>query len=94
MSSFDKDSLSNTFIVAIGICLVCSIVVSGIAVALKPTQQANKILDQKQNILRAAGLLGRWAGLRAAGGSGLTSGRSGPCWFLGGLLGCLAWLLG
>lgn len=59
MSSFDKDSLSNTFIVAIGICLVCSIVVSGIAVALKPIQQANKLLDQKQNILRAAGLLGQ-----------------------------------
>lgn len=57
MSSFDKDSLSNTFIVALGVCLVCSIIVSGIAVALKPQQQANKELDQKQNILRAAGML-------------------------------------
>ena len=57
MASFDKDSLSNTFIVAIGICLVCSIVVSGLAVALKPQQQINKELDQKQNILREAGLL-------------------------------------
>ena len=57
MASFDKDSLSNTFIVAIGICLVCSVVVSGLAVALKPQQQINKELDQKQNILRAAGLL-------------------------------------
>ncbi len=67
MSSFDKDSLSNTFIVAIGICLVCSIVVSGIAVALKPTQQANKLLDQKQNILRAAGLLGQDSNVDAQG---------------------------
>ncbi len=57
MASFDKDSLSNTFIVALGACLVCSILVSGIAVALKPQQQLNKELDQKQNILRAAGML-------------------------------------
>ncbi len=57
MADFDKDSLSNTFIVAIAVCLVCSVIVSGIAVALKPTQQLNKELDQKQNILRAAGLL-------------------------------------
>lgn len=57
MASFDKDSLSNTFIVALALCLVCSVIVSGIAVALKPQQLANKALDQKQNILRAAGML-------------------------------------
>ena len=57
MANFNKDSLSNTFIVAFAVCLVCSVIVSGIAVALKPTQQINKELDQKQNILRAAGLL-------------------------------------
>ena len=57
MASFNKDSLSNTFMVAFAVCLVCSIVVSGIAVALKPLQQLNKELDQKQNILRAAGML-------------------------------------
>lgn len=57
MASFDKDGLSNTFLVALAVCLVCSVVVSGIAVALKPQQELNKELDQKQNILRAAGLL-------------------------------------
>ncbi|MEQ8689220.1 MAG: Na(+)-translocating NADH-quinone reductase subunit C [Pseudomonadales bacterium] len=57
MADFDKDSLSNTFLVAVVLCLVCSIIVSGIAVALKPAQQANRELDQKQNILRAAGML-------------------------------------
>ena len=57
MANFDKDSLSNTFIMAVAICLVCSVVVSGIAVALRPVQQLNKELDQKQNILRAAGML-------------------------------------
>ena len=57
MASFDKDGLKNVFLVALGVCLVCSVVVSGIAVALKPQQQLNKELDQKQNILRAAGML-------------------------------------
>ena len=57
MAEFNKEGLSNTFIVAIGVCLVCSIIVSSLAVALKPAQQANKELDQKQNILRAAGML-------------------------------------
>ena len=57
MPELNKDSLSNTFIVAVAVCLVCSVIVSGIAVALKPQQQLNKELDQKQNILRAAGML-------------------------------------
>lgn len=56
-SNFNKDSLKNTLIVAIGLCLVCSILVSLSAVALRPQQKANKELDQKQNVLRAAGLL-------------------------------------
>ncbi len=56
-SNFNKDSLKNTLLVAIGLCLVCSILVSLSAVALRPMQKANKELDQKQNVLRAAGLL-------------------------------------
>lgn len=57
MAKVDKDSLANTFIIAVFLCLVCSIVVSSMAVALKPIQQLNKELDQKKNILRAAGML-------------------------------------
>ena len=57
MAELNKEGLANTFVVAIGLCLVCSILVSGAAVALKPQQQLNRELDQKQNILRAAGLL-------------------------------------
>jgi Na+-transporting NADH:ubiquinone oxidoreductase subunit C len=53
----DKDSLANTFVVAIALCLVCSVMVSGMAVALKPIQLFNKELDQRRNILRAAGML-------------------------------------
>ena len=67
MSNFEKDGLNNTFIMALAVCLVCSIVVSGIAVALKPTQQANKELDQKQNILRAAGMLAEGSNVSADG---------------------------
>lgn len=54
---FDKEGLKNVLFVAIGICLVCSVVVSTAAVVLKPMRLANQELDQKQNILRAAGLL-------------------------------------
>ena len=51
MDSYNKDSLANTFLVALLVCLVCSIIVSGMADYLKPIQQLNKELDQKQNIL-------------------------------------------
>ncbi len=67
MSSFDRDGIKNILIVAISVCLVCSVIVSGAAVALKPAQTANKALDQKQNILRAAGLLPEGATRDAAG---------------------------
>ncbi len=52
-----NDSMSKTLIVAILLCLVCSIVVSGAAVYLKPEQQKNKLLDKQKNILLAAGML-------------------------------------
>jgi Na+-transporting NADH:ubiquinone oxidoreductase subunit C len=57
VSSNEKEGIRNILIVALSICLVCSVIVSGAAVALKPAQTANKALDQKENILRAAGLL-------------------------------------
>jgi len=69
VASFDKDSLQNTFTVAVAICLVCSVIVSGVAVALKPQQQLNKELDQKQNILRAAGMLDEGSSVDAQGRS-------------------------
>jgi len=57
VASFNKDGLANTFLIALAVCLVCSVIVSGMADYLKPIQLLNKELDQKQNILRAAGLL-------------------------------------
>ena len=55
MSSNDKTS--KILLVALSLCLVCSVVVSTAAVLLKPAQEANKSLDKKRNILQAAGML-------------------------------------
>ncbi len=41
---------------ATAICIVCAIVVSSSAVALKERQDANALLDKQQNVLLAAGL--------------------------------------
>lgn len=53
----NKDSTSKTIIVALVLCVVCSLVVSSAAVLLKDKQDANKKLDRYSNILAAAGLL-------------------------------------
>tara|TARA_B100001109_G_scaffold94721_2_gene76956 strand:+ start:14812 stop:15606 length:795 start_codon:yes stop_codon:yes gene_type:complete len=55
--SANNDSIQKTLLVAILLCLVCSVIVAGAAVSLKPLQQANKVADRKQNILAAAGIL-------------------------------------
>jgi|TARA_R110000822_G_scaffold6583_10_gene27840 Na+-transporting NADH:ubiquinone oxidoreductase subunit C len=52
-----NDSIKKTLLVAVTLCIVCALVVSGAAVLLKPAQVANKALDRKANILAAAGLL-------------------------------------
>ncbi len=51
-----NDNIVKTIAVATLLCLVCSIVVSGAATLLKPTQSANKLLDKKRNILSVAGI--------------------------------------
>jgi Na+-transporting NADH:ubiquinone oxidoreductase subunit C len=53
----NNDSIQKTLLVAILLCLFCSIIVAGAAVSLKPLQIANKQLDKNKNILAAAGLL-------------------------------------
>jgi len=52
-----NDSLEKTIAVAVSLCLVCAVLVSFAAVALKPLQVSNKELDMKKNILDVAGLL-------------------------------------
>ncbi len=46
----------NTLIVAVVLCVVCSLAVSSAAVILRPRQEANEMLDQQKNILDATGL--------------------------------------
>ncbi len=52
-----NDSLEKTIAIAVALCLVCAVLVSFSAVALKSLQVHNKELDMKQNILDVAGLL-------------------------------------
>ncbi len=52
-----NDSLEKTIAIAVALCLVCAVLVSFGAVALKPLQAYNKNLDMKKNILDVAGLL-------------------------------------
>ena len=54
--SSQKESTARTLTVALLVCLVCSVVVAGAAVALKPTQLDNRLLDKQRSILAIAGL--------------------------------------
>ncbi|WP_048307733.1 Na(+)-translocating NADH-quinone reductase subunit C [Halomonas sp. PR-M31] len=51
-----NNSIKKTLGVALALCIVCSVIVSTAAVALRPTQQLNQELDRKSNILQVAGL--------------------------------------
>ncbi|MCF0233392.1 MAG: Na(+)-translocating NADH-quinone reductase subunit C [Thermoguttaceae bacterium] len=53
----NKESISKTFAVATGVCVVCAVVVSFASVSLKPLQEQNKLLDKQKNILKASGVL-------------------------------------
>ncbi|MBJ3816211.1 Na(+)-translocating NADH-quinone reductase subunit C [Shimwellia pseudoproteus] len=55
--SKNKDSTGRTLLVVLILCLVCSVVVSGAAVGLKPRQESQKALDKQRNILSVTGLL-------------------------------------
>ena len=54
--SASKDTLRQTVIVALLVCLVCSIVVSSAAVMLKGRQDENKLFERNSNVLSAAGM--------------------------------------
>ena len=61
-----NDSLEKTIAIAVALCLVCAVLVSFAAVALKPLQIDNKAADMKKNILDVAGLLEEGADINAA----------------------------
>jgi Na+-transporting NADH:ubiquinone oxidoreductase subunit C len=50
----NNESVGRTLLVALVVCLVCAVVVATAAVALRPVQQKNQILDRRINILQAA----------------------------------------
>ncbi|WP_303787068.1 Na(+)-translocating NADH-quinone reductase subunit C [Azovibrio restrictus] len=59
----NKESTGRTLFVALAVSLVASVFVAGSAVALKPVQIENRLLDKQRSILAIAGL----------GGEGLSS---------------------
>jgi Na+-transporting NADH:ubiquinone oxidoreductase subunit C len=55
--TFDRDSISNTLFVAVSLSLICSILVAGAAVVLKPVQLKNQEEYRQRIILEVAGLM-------------------------------------
>ncbi len=54
--NLSNDSPTKIVVVAVGVCLACSILVSSAAVLLKPRQQENEAQARQQEILKVAGL--------------------------------------
>jgi Na+-transporting NADH:ubiquinone oxidoreductase subunit C len=52
-----KDSVSNTILVALGVCIFCSVFVSFSSVSLRDRQRKNAELDLKKNLLLSSGVL-------------------------------------
>ena len=52
-----KETIGRTLLVALSVCLVCSVFVAGAAVSLKSLQQQNALLDKQRSILRIAGMV-------------------------------------
>lgn len=50
------DSVPKTIFIAVTLCLFASMIVSATAVALRPVQEVNKLIDKQANILKVAGL--------------------------------------
>jgi len=53
---FSRDSIGNTLMVAIGVSLVCSVLVSAAAITLRPLQEANQNEFRQRIVLEVAGL--------------------------------------
>jgi Na+-transporting NADH:ubiquinone oxidoreductase subunit C len=62
----NRESIGNTLKVAFLVCLVCAVVVSTLAVGLRPAQHDNRMQFRQQNILQAAGLYEAGMDVRAA----------------------------
>jgi len=54
--SFSRDGVGYIVVVALAVCLVCSVLVASAATFLKPLQTVNAQADRRSNILDVAGL--------------------------------------
>lgn len=61
----NNDDPRKIVLVAVALCLVCSIFVSAAAIGLRPLQDANKLQSKRQNILEVAGLMEAGANIDA-----------------------------
>lgn len=52
----NRDSIANTLVVAVGVSMVCSILVATASVLLKPRQDANETRFRQQVVLAVAGI--------------------------------------
>ncbi|QDU56092.1 Na(+)-translocating NADH-quinone reductase subunit C [Aeoliella mucimassa] len=59
----ERDSFLGTILVALGVCVVCSVLVASSAVLLNGRQEENKLLYKQLNVLRAANLVDKKADL-------------------------------
>lgn len=59
-----EESLARPFYTVLVLALVCSALVAGSTVGLRPLQEVNRQLDRQRNILRAAGLYERDSSVR------------------------------
>nr|VFJ43560.1 MAG: Na+-transporting NADH:ubiquinone oxidoreductase subunit C [Candidatus Kentron sp. FM]VFJ55071.1 MAG: Na+-transporting NADH:ubiquinone oxidoreductase subunit C [Candidatus Kentron sp. FM]VFK07183.1 MAG: Na+-transporting NADH:ubiquinone oxidoreductase subunit C [Candidatus Kentron sp. FM] len=57
LKTMPNESAAKMLTVTVSLCFVCSVIVSGVAVTLRPLQAANKALEKNRVILQAAGLL-------------------------------------
>ena len=51
------ESMPKTILVAVTLCLFCSVIVSATAISLRPQQQQNKLVEKQRNILEVSGLM-------------------------------------
>jgi len=63
LSRLPADSPARAFAIVIAVCVVCSVLVSSAAVVLAPVQKQNALRIQQRQILQAAGLFDRSAGV-------------------------------
>ena len=50
MPKINKDSTLNITFVGIGLCLLCSAIISLIAIQLRPVQDSNIVLDMQKRL--------------------------------------------